>query len=470
MHERLAELTARARSELALITAYPGKDWVEPMRTPSGEHVYDVVIVGAGQAGLAVAHALQKDRVRNILVLDRNPAGFEGPWETYARMAELRTPKHVLGMEFGLPSLSVRRWYEARHGLQAWDDMERMPRLEWMEYLRWYRRTLCLPVRNEANVSSIAHNGRCLTVDVDDGGRRALLARHVVLATGFDGHGSWKIPDFLASAIPASHLSHSNVPIDFTRLSGKRVGILGHGASAFDAAVGALEAGARSVDLCYRRERIPVINPHRWLESSGLLKHYPDLADDVRWALAHQFDLVDQPPMQMSYDTAQAHPRFVMHPASPWQDAQFDSGAIRVRTQSRVFTFDFVIAATGSMADLAARPELAQICDRILLWRERYNPPESLAHTELERFPYLGRNFELRPRAEEDAWLSRIYAYNYSALVSHGPNSNSITGHRYAVPRLVEKVTRDLLSDQAGRLVPDLRAYDEAELKALPNT
>jgi hypothetical protein len=34
-------------------------------------------------------------QVTNILVLDRAPKGFEGPWLTYARMRTLRSPKDL---------------------------------------------------------------------------------------------------------------------------------------------------------------------------------------------------------------------------------------------------------------------------------------------------------------------------------------------------------------------------------------
>lgn len=44
-----------------------------------GAPVLDVLIIGAGQGGLAVAHALWRDKVRTILLLDRAPYGSEGP-------------------------------------------------------------------------------------------------------------------------------------------------------------------------------------------------------------------------------------------------------------------------------------------------------------------------------------------------------------------------------------------------------
>lgn len=39
--------------------------------------------------------------------------GKEGPWATYARMVTLRTPKHLTGLDYGMPSLTFQvgtRW------------------------------------------------------------------------------------------------------------------------------------------------------------------------------------------------------------------------------------------------------------------------------------------------------------------------------------------------------------------------
>jgi hypothetical protein len=42
------------------------------------------------QAEIGSAFGLMRAQVTNILVLDRAPKGFEGPWLTYARMRTLR--------------------------------------------------------------------------------------------------------------------------------------------------------------------------------------------------------------------------------------------------------------------------------------------------------------------------------------------------------------------------------------------
>ena len=110
----LADLEKRIRYELSFLE-FPSRPWMRS-RTSSRGHVYDVVIVGAGQSGLAAAYGLIREQVKNILVVDRRPAGTEGPWKTYARMITLRTPKTVSGLDFGNPSLTPRAWFEAQWG------------------------------------------------------------------------------------------------------------------------------------------------------------------------------------------------------------------------------------------------------------------------------------------------------------------------------------------------------------------
>ena len=457
----LQRLARQVQRELAM-TAYPDKHWVLPFE---GE-VLDVLIVGAGQSGLACAAALRRDGIHRLLIVDRNPAGIEGPWETYARMVELRTPKYTVGMDMGIPSLTAQAWFEARYGTHAWDGITRVPRHDWMAYLRWYRQVLDLPVHNGVSVDGIEPGNACLAVRVTERGVVSRLrARRIILATGYDGSGRWQIPSFIRDAVAPERLVHSNDLFDLDRLRGLRVGILGHGASAFDTAGAALAAGARSVDLCYRRKQIPTINPHRWIESAGFLKHYPELRDDIRWQTAHYFDSADQPPTQKSFDVATTYPGFHRHPGTPWLTLEDDGRVVHVSTPHRTFEFDFIIAATGSVPDLAARPELASIESLILRWEDAYRPPAALAHDTLGRYPYLGTDYSLRERIPGRApWLAHIYAYSFAAYVSQGPHSTSISGHRHSIPRVVRSITRSFFLEQQDALVPSLKDYDEPEL------
>jgi hypothetical protein len=51
------------RKDLQLLS-YPEVDWVRQVSHPgSGQHVYDVIIVGGGQCGLTTAFGLSKEKV-----------------------------------------------------------------------------------------------------------------------------------------------------------------------------------------------------------------------------------------------------------------------------------------------------------------------------------------------------------------------------------------------------------------------
>jgi cation diffusion facilitator CzcD-associated flavoprotein CzcO len=472
----LDALAEQARQESAML-AYPNQQWVKPV-TVNGTTATDVLVIGGGQSGLVIAQGLRSSAVTNVNILDQRPAGQEGVWDHFARMQELRTPKYQNGADFGQPGLSVQTWFQTKYGRDAWDRINRIPRQDWMDYLRWYRATLSLPVENEITAQGI-HPGPqpgIVTVETSHGPRHA---RQVVLATGFDGGGGWKLPPEITAALPPDRYDHACTPIDFTRFKGKRLGILGHGASAFDAAVAALQHGAASVDLCFRRPQLPTVNPHRHLETAGMMAHWPSLSDRTRWNIARHMRLFDQPPAVGSYQTAIRLPGFALHPASPWtsitlQDGTQENGthdngtpdapAIHVTTPHRSFHFDHVVCATGYALNLAARPELARLANRIVLWRDRFHPDPQEDHPDLGAFPYLSPGYAFQPLDPADDWITRIHAFNLTAFVSAGPHSTSISGQKHALPRLLRALVERLLLEQEDRILPDLRAYDEQDL------
>src|SRR5947209_14122945 len=110
--ERLRLLEERAGEDRALLD-FPQRPWVVPHRAENGEAVLNVLVVGAGQSGLAITFGLLRDHVDNLLCIDALPEGQEGPWLRHARMQTLRTPKELTGPDLGLPSLTFKAWYEA---------------------------------------------------------------------------------------------------------------------------------------------------------------------------------------------------------------------------------------------------------------------------------------------------------------------------------------------------------------------
>ena len=476
----LRALTHQVQDELALL-AYPDRPWVLPLPDLKMQPVHNVIIVGGGQAGLAAALALRRDGVQRVVVLDSQPAGQEGVWENFARMTHLRTPKATVGIEGGVPSLSAPSFYKAAYGEQDWARIDRIERPRWMAFLRWFRHAAGLEVANDQIVvglgpmaewdagsaqAPIALQVACTTDP--QAPPRTLLARHVVLATGFDGCGAWHVPAHIAHAVAPQRLNHSNEPIDFQALAGKRVGILGHGASAFDNACLLLEHGAKSVDLCFRRQRIPTINPHRRLEFAGFLKHFFELDDLTRWSTNRFFEVHDQPPTQNGWDRAHGYPQFSVHAGSPWVEVRDDGTEVHVRTPGKNFRFDHVICATGAVVDYEARAELRSLGPLVRRWRHAFTPPPELRSQAMAEYPYLGPGFEYQPLDPAlNAWVRRVKAFNFSSVVSMGPHTTSASGHKHSIPRLVAGITGALMQEQAGALIPALQAYDEAELRPL---
>jgi FAD-dependent urate hydroxylase len=67
----------------------------------------------------------------------------------------VRSPKHLTGPALGLPSLTFRAWFEARFGAAAWQALDKIDRLQWMDYLVWRRRVVALNVRNDLAVETV---------------------------------------------------------------------------------------------------------------------------------------------------------------------------------------------------------------------------------------------------------------------------------------------------------------------------
>ena len=93
-----------------------------------------------------------------------------------------------------------------------------------MEYLRWYRATLGLAVENDTEVIDIRPAKGVIAIDMRHAGRDVTrLTRTVVIASGYDGGGCWRVPDFISEALPPDRYDHTNGPVDFERLRGRRI-------------------------------------------------------------------------------------------------------------------------------------------------------------------------------------------------------------------------------------------------------
>src|SRR5205085_5041332 len=123
--------------------------------------------------------------VGSLKIFDRAAERFEGPWLTTARMETLRSPPDLTGPAFAFANLTFRAWFEAQFGGAAWVALYRIPRPQWMEYLRWYRRTIDVPVENGVELIDIGSDEGIVSLTLRSArGTRTVAARRVVLATG----------------------------------------------------------------------------------------------------------------------------------------------------------------------------------------------------------------------------------------------------------------------------------------------
>lgn len=455
------DLAAQVRADLAK-TAHPRMPWLAPVKGPDGRDALDVLIAGGGQSGLAIAFALRRSQVSNILVVDKAGEGREGPWLTYARMPTLRSPKDYTGPDLDMPSLTYQAWHVASFGEQSWRDLDLIPRENWAHYLLWYRKALDLPVRNECELIDIAPatNGLLRATVRRARGDDTLYARKIVLATGQEGMGDWSIPAALAH-LPDSRCVHGAAPIDFAALRGRRVAVIGAGATAFDNAAMALEADAAEVHLLCRRAEIQLVQPYRWLTFRGFLRHFSELDDAWRWRFMRAILELREGFPQTTYDRCARHETFHLHEGAPIKAAKETPDGIMLHTPRGAIEADFVICATGTAMDFAGRPELKACAPNIARWADRYTPPAQEWNARLAEFPYLADDYALRERIPgETPWVADIHLFAIASTVSFGPSGSSINAMTTAVPKLVHGITRGLFRADIEKHWAALQAYD----------
>ena len=460
----LDALEARLHQDLAWLEL-PAKPWV-PARTVEGKEVVDVVVIGGGMAGLVASGMLKRLGVANHVVLDRASAGQEGPWVTFARMRTLRSPKQLTGPAMGLPALTFRAYYEALHGREAWVALDRAPRETWMDYLIWYRRVLELPVRNGISVDAVIprDDGMLDIFCSEDGRKETIIARHVVLATGRDGLGGPFVPG-LADSIDRKFWAHTADAIDFSALVGKRVGVIGAGASAMDNAATALEAGAGRLDMFVRRKELPRINKFTGIGSQGVIHGFAGLPDEWKWRFLDYAMGQQTPPPRPSVLRVSSFEQAHLHLQSPITGLQQDGDQLVVTTSKASYSIDFLIFGTGFKIDLSNRPELAAFEPHIRLWRDRFPTPAGMANAELEGSPDLGDAFEFLEREPGSCpTLGRIHCFNFPATLSHGKLTGDIPAISEGADRLARGIVRSLFVEDRETHFENLQAFDTPEL------
>lgn len=203
----------------------------------------DVIVVGGGQAGLAVAQRLRR-RGRSFTVLDRE-AEIGAVWRRRWDSLRLFTPagfSHLPGLRFpGPPGECPTK-----------DAMA--------DYLVDYARHFALPVELGTTVAAVDRDGGRLRVTTTDG--RVRTARGVVLATG--AHGEPHVPAFAGELDPSIVQLHSRDYRRPAQLPAGPVLVVGAGNSGAEIAAD-LAAPGRRVSLSGRDVgHVPRLGPRTY--------------------------------------------------------------------------------------------------------------------------------------------------------------------------------------------------------------
>lgn len=193
-----------------------GESRPTPAQEPDGnsEDSYDVLVVGAGQAGLTVGYYLKQAGVRFLIVdaADSVGSAWRQRWESLV--------------------LFTARRYNATPGLSFGGDPDQEPtRDEVIQYLDRYATELDLPVELKSRVVALDHHQGWYVAELE---RRTILADQVVVATGPFQHP--RIPPFAASVGSEVYQAHSTGYRRPSELPPGRVVVVGGGNTGYQIA------------------------------------------------------------------------------------------------------------------------------------------------------------------------------------------------------------------------------------------
>ena len=183
--------------------------------------------IGGGQSGVSIAYGLKRKGVGRVDVIDQAEAGQAGIWRSIARMRQLRTPKTLNGPEHDNPALGFRAWFETLNGPEAFDALDRIPRLAWADYLAWFQQATDTKVRYRTRLLEIEPQGDLLKLHLEtDGAQRVETTRKVVFANGYAGAGGPNVPGFIR-ALPKEVWTHTAGRLPVETFRGKVIAVVG---------------------------------------------------------------------------------------------------------------------------------------------------------------------------------------------------------------------------------------------------
>jgi thioredoxin reductase len=389
----------------------------------------DTVIIGAGPYGLSLAAQLRAAG-REFRIFgtpmhfwsNHMPHGMRLKSEGFA--SDLYDP----GGQFPLKAYCAEKNIPYR-------DIGLPVRLDtFIAYGREFQRRY-VPHLENVQVASLS---RAAAFSIQTSTGETLNAQRVVVAAGIFNFAY--VPPLLQQ-LPGEMVSHSSAHSDLAKFRGRRVAVLGAGASALDMAALLLEAGA-TVDLIARRSSLAFhdapVEPRPFLQRlqaprSGLGTGWRSrLCTDAPLAFhampqSFRFRVVERHlgPAPCWFIRDAVAGRLPMHLGATISNAQVADGQVRVSfTQPNLgetrIDFDHVIGATGYRVDLSRIPFI----DADLLRQ---------VHS-IQGTPVLSRQFE--------SSVPGLFIIGAAAANSFGPLLRFAYGAKFAAKRVAARLAR----------------------------
>lgn len=440
------ELKALIERDLKKI-CIPQSKWL--LFSSEDKNIVDVTIIGGGMSGLTAAFALKKEGITNLQIFDENDSGYEGPWLKTARMPHLRSSKRLIGPALWVPSLTFQSWFEAEYDRKSWKQLNNIPTNIWGKYLSWLGQVLNLSIQNNYKLIHIEPTSDFIKLTFLDPAKNVyqMHTRKLILATGREGSGSLIYPDFV-NGISKKYFAHTGEVIDNKGFLGKRVAVVGAGASAFDVSATALENGASEVQMIVRANKINSVNKLASMNYPGMFHGYYFLSDIEKFTLFSNVMEAGAPPTNESIIRANGFDQFQINLNTSIKHIIEENNALKLITNKGEIEVDFLVLATGFKVNLCSRPEIGQISADILLWEDKLSITSS--KRSLGKYPYLGPHFQFQEKEKGRApYLKHIYCFNFGAFLSHGLISGDITGITLGAIRLAQGIAIDFFLENS---------------------